>query len=79
MEHMCMEKQHYPSNAPNLEFGNDISLKINGDFEEATIYVPIDYSQMKLEELKAIAEEKGLEGYKTLKKAELIQLIEGTE
>lgn len=35
-----------------------------------------DYSKMKVDKLKAIAKEKGLEGYSSMTKAELIELIE---
>ncbi|MCU9808122.1 Rho termination factor N-terminal domain-containing protein [Paraclostridium sp. AKS46] len=37
----------------------------------------IDYSEFKVDELKVIAKEKGLEGYSSMTKAELIKLIEG--
>ncbi len=36
----------------------------------------IDYAKMKVDELKSIAEEKGIEGYSDMKKAELIEAIE---
>ncbi|MGX4600249.1 Rho termination factor N-terminal domain-containing protein [Faecalimicrobium sp. JNUCC 81] len=36
----------------------------------------INYSELKVDELKAIAKEKGLEGYSSMTKAELIELIE---
>lgn len=36
----------------------------------------IDYSKLKVDELKLIAEEKGIEGYSDMKKAELIEAIE---
>lgn len=36
----------------------------------------VDYSKMKVEELKTIAEEKGIEGFEDMKKSELIESIE---
>lgn len=36
----------------------------------------IDYAKMKVDELKSIAEEKGIDGYSDMKKAELIEAIE---
>lgn len=45
----------------------------NEDVEEET---PFDLNKLKVDELKSIAKEKGLEGYSSMTKAELIQLIE---
>ena len=36
-------------------------------------------SKLKVSELKAIAEQKGLEGYKSLKKSPLIELLKASE
>lgn len=36
------------------------------------------YDEMLVDELKALCKERGIEGYSTLKKSELIQLLEGT-
>jgi hypothetical protein len=38
-----------------------------------------DYTKLKVSELKAIAEQKGLEGYKSLKKTPLIELLKASE
>ena len=38
-----------------------------------------DYTKLKVSELKAIAEQKGLEGYKSLKKSPLIELLKASE
>lgn len=35
-----------------------------------------DFNKLKVDELRAIAKEKGIEGYSSLTKAELIELIE---
>ena len=37
----------------------------------------VDYSGMNVKELKAAAKERGLKGFSTLKKAELLQLLQG--
>lgn len=34
-----------------------------------------DYSELSLKELKAMAKERGIEGYSDMKKAELIQIL----
>lgn len=41
-----------------------------------TVENKIEYSNLKVDELKEIAKEKGIEGYEDMKKAELIELIE---
>lgn len=38
----------------------------------------VDYSSMTVTQLKAIAKEKGIEGYSNLKKAELIERLENS-
>lgn len=43
---------------------------------EAIKEAGIDYSKLKVDELKAIAKEKDIEGYSDMKKAELIESIE---
>lgn len=35
----------------------------------------VDLNKLKVDELKAIAKEKGIEGYEDMKKAELIQIL----
>jgi len=44
--------------------------KIDDDF---------DYSKLKVTELKALAKQKGLENYKSLKKGSLVDLLKSTE
>lgn len=41
-----------------------------------TVENKIEYSNLKVDKLKEIAKEKGIEGYEDMKKAELIELIE---
>ena len=37
---------------------------------------PTDYNKLKVTELKAMAKSKGLKGYNSLRKAELIQMLQ---
>lgn len=46
------------------------------EIKEETQASEIDLSKLKVDELKAMAKSKGLEGYSSLTKAELIELIE---
>ena len=45
-------------------------------FDSAQKNKEIDYSSMKVAELKAIAKEKGIKGYYKLKKSELINMLD---
>jgi len=47
--------------------------KIQGFFQKKET---VDYSSLKMSELKAIAKEKGLKGYTKLRKTDLINLLE---
>lgn len=46
--------------------------------EEVEAPQNINFNKLKVDELKAIAKEKGLEGYSSMTKAQLIELIENT-
>lgn len=63
-------------NAEGVVLGDDESAQ---DFpegvEEAT--EAVDYNAKTVAELKEIAEERGLEGFGSIKKAELVELLEG--
>ncbi len=47
------------------------------DVQEDIVVKEIDYSGLKVSELKAIAKEKGLSGYRSLKKNALVNLLKG--
>ncbi len=49
------------------------------DSDEEDIQVSVEYNKLKVTELKAIAEAKGLTNYKSLKKQPLIDLIKASE
>lgn len=64
----------------------ELALKEKEEVEKVDIEEPIedvedsdigDLSKLKVDELKAMAKGKGLEGYSSLTKTELIKLIEG--
>tara|TARA_Y100001973_G_C5168720_1_gene317730 strand:- start:541 stop:762 length:222 start_codon:yes stop_codon:yes gene_type:complete len=50
-------------------------LKLLGIEVEEEVNEEIDYSSLKVSELKAIAKERELKGYSTLKKAALVELL----
>lgn len=50
--------------------------KIEEVKEEAKEASFFDFNKLKVDELKSIAKEKGLEGYSSMTKAQLIELIE---
>ncbi|MBS6509746.1 MAG: Rho termination factor N-terminal domain-containing protein [Paraclostridium bifermentans] len=63
----------------------ELALKEKEEAEKVDVEEPIedvensdteDLTKLKVDELKAIAKEKGLEGYSSLTKTELIKLIE---
>lgn len=51
----------------------DVPGQTHGDCSHST---SVDLSSLKVTELKAIAKEKGLAGYTSLRKAQLIELLE---
>lgn len=78
-----MEKLEAP------EFKEEVKTSIKPQIEKAEVKVEVkaevkaagkvsvDYSKMTVAELKAAAKEKGLTGYTSLKKAELVELLKG--
>ncbi len=65
MEDLVKTEEKAPKNEKNVE-KNETKKEVK---EEKTT----DYSEMTLTELKAIAKEKGVKGYSTMKKDELIE------
>ena len=52
---------------------------LDDDSEDEEEEDEIDYSKLKVSELKALAKEKGLTNYKSLKKAPLVELLKSSE
>lgn len=40
---------------------------------------PVDYNAMRVDELKALCKEKGIDGYSSMNKEELVKVLEGAE
>ena len=58
---------------PSESLGVDLEVKDEVEVKEES---SLDLNKLKVEELKSIAKEKGLEGYSSMTKAQLIELIE---
>ena len=43
---------------------------------KTTVTATVDYNSLKVTDLKAMAKEKGLKGYTTLRKAQLIEMLQ---
>ena len=67
---ISVTKNDAEENIENDDDDNEVEEEDNDD---------VDYTQLKVSELKAIAEAKGLTNYKSLKKTPLIELIKSSE
>ena len=65
-----------PSSPCYLQSGEDEESGEEGEESEGDDF---DYTKLKVSELKSIAEQKGLSGYKSLKKTPLIELLKSSE
>jgi hypothetical protein len=68
---ISVTKNDTEENIENNEDDNEVEQEEDND--------DVDYTQLKVSELKAIAEAKGLTNYKSLKKNPLIELIKSSE
>ena len=57
-------------------FRTSITHVPGSSHQDCSHSMSVDFNSLKVTELKAIAKEKGLTGYTSLRKAELIELIE---
>ena len=70
------EEQEGEQELDELDELDDLDDDSDDDDEEED---EIDYSKLKVSELKALAKEKGLTNYKSLKKAPLVELLKSSE
>ena len=78
---MAGNKQELGSINPTSEYAVHLDLGKGFPNQTDMLSTPplFDYTKLKVSELKAMAEQKGLEGYKSLKKSPLIELLKSSE
>jgi len=67
------------NNEDDLDDNNEDELDELDDDSEEEEEEEMDYNKLKVSELKALAKEKGLTNYKSLKKAPLVELLKSSE
>lgn len=72
---MHVRRQPIPLNA-TLEVA--VLDDTDGNQENHSL-APVSYETMKITELKALCKEKGIEGYSSMTKSELIKVLEATQ
>ena len=69
----------FSSNPYLLDWFKEHGYKVGDDIAEAKSEANTDISQLSYEELKALAKDKGVDGYHKMKKEELIDALKDSE
>ena len=78
IEEVKLLKESKPCSSKDLESGLE-EITLDNNVKTVAIENMIDFSQLKVAELKNICSEKKLSGYSSLNKKELISLLENTK
>ena len=78
IEEVKLLKESNPHSSKDLESGLE-EITLDNNVKTVAIENMIDFSQLKVAELKNICSEKKLSGYSSLNKKELISLLENTK